>query len=98
MRPQKLCSHAIPIIRIMEGGWRSLPWRPKRFRIPATARQTKFELGPGEEKVVILVLGQADDPEHARRLISRYRSAETVEQALAQTREWWDEFLTTIQG
>ncbi len=64
---------------------------------PCAALQTKFELGPGEEKIVILVLGQADDPEHARRLISRYRSEETVEQAFAQTRKWWDELLTTIQ-
>ena len=64
---------------------------------PCAALQTKFELGPGEEKIVIFVLGQADDPEHARRLISRYRSAETVEQAFAQTRKWWDELLTTIQ-
>ena len=64
---------------------------------PCAALQTKFELGPGEEKIVILVLGQADDPEHARRLISRYCSADTVEQALAQTRKWWDEILTTIQ-
>jgi cyclic beta-1,2-glucan synthetase len=64
---------------------------------PCAALQTKFELGPGEEKIVILVLGQADDPEHARRLISSYCSAETVEQELAQTRKWWDELLTTIQ-
>ena len=57
---------------------------------PCGALQTKFELGPGEEKTVILMLGQADDVEHARRLIARYRDPATVEQALAETREWWD--------
>jgi cyclic beta-1,2-glucan synthetase len=44
---------------------------------PCGALQTKFDLGPGEEKTVMYVLGQADDAEHARRLISQYRNAET---------------------
>ncbi len=64
---------------------------------PCGALQTKFELGPGEEKTVIYVLGQADDAEHARRLIARYRDAENVERSLDETREWWDNLLTTIQ-
>ena len=37
---------------------------------PCGALQTKFELGPGQEKTVILMLGQADDAVHARRLIT----------------------------
>src|SRR5437867_11709637 len=43
------------------------------------------------------MLGQADDAVHARRLINRYRDSATVEQVLAQTREWWDRLLTTVQ-
>ena len=64
---------------------------------PCGALQTKFELGPGEEKTVIYVLGQADDAEHARRLIAQYRDAENVERSLEETRGWWDDLLTTIQ-
>ncbi|MEK7754664.1 MAG: hypothetical protein AAB654_22255, partial [Acidobacteriota bacterium] len=64
---------------------------------PCAALQTKFELGPGEEKTVICVLGQADDAEHARRLIAQYRDAENVERSLDETRKWWDQLLTTIQ-
>jgi len=64
---------------------------------PCGALQTKFELGPGQEKTVILLLGQADDVAHARRLIERYRDPATVEQAFAETRGWWDRILTTIQ-
>ena len=64
---------------------------------PCGALQTKFELGPGEEKTVICLLGQADDAEHARRLIAQYRDAESVERSLAETRGWWDDLLTTIQ-
>ncbi|MFN0101070.1 MAG: GH36-type glycosyl hydrolase domain-containing protein [Bryobacteraceae bacterium] len=64
---------------------------------PCGALQTKFELGPGEEKTVIYVLGQADDADHARRLIKQYRDGEKVERSLEDTRGWWDNLLTTIQ-
>ena len=64
---------------------------------PCGVLQTKFELGPGEEKTVIYLLGQADDADHARRLIQQYRDAESVERSLKQTRDWWDQLLTTIQ-
>jgi cyclic beta-1,2-glucan synthetase len=65
---------------------------------PCAALQTKFDLGPGEEKTVIFLLGQADDAEHARRLIAQYRDAENVERSLDETRKWWDDLLTTIQS
>ncbi len=64
---------------------------------PCAALQTKFELGPGEEKTVVFLLGQADDAGHAQRLAERYRDAGNVEQALAQTRNWWEGLLSTIQ-
>jgi cyclic beta-1,2-glucan glucanotransferase len=64
---------------------------------PCGALQTKFELGPGQEKTVIVMLGQADDALHARHLINRYRDPATVEQVLTETREWWDRLLTTVQ-
>lgn len=64
---------------------------------PCGALQTKFELGPEEEKTVILLLGQADDTAEARRLIGRYREPERAEDALAATGQWWDKLLSTIQ-
>ena len=64
---------------------------------PCGALQTKFELGPGQEKTVILMLGQADDVDHARRLVNRYRDPAAVEQAIVATRDWWDRLLTTVQ-
>ncbi len=64
---------------------------------PCAALQTKFELAPGEEKTVICLLGQADDADHARRLIQQFRDAQIVERSLKQTRDWWDQLLTTIQ-
>jgi cyclic beta-1,2-glucan synthetase len=64
---------------------------------PCGALQTKFELAPGQEKTVIVMLGQADDVAHARRLIHHYQDPAAVEQALRETREWWDRLLTAVQ-
>lgn len=64
---------------------------------PCGALQTKFELGPGEEITVVLLLGQADDADHARKLVERYRAAHAIEEALARTQGWWDGLLNTIQ-
>lgn len=64
---------------------------------PCGALQTKFELGPGEEITVVILLGQADDAEHARRLVERYSTAHAIEQKLTQTRRSWDDLLNTIQ-
>jgi cellobiose phosphorylase len=64
---------------------------------PCGALHTKFEIGPGQEKTIILMLGQADDAEHARLLVNRYRDPAAVEKAIAATREWWDRLLTTVQ-
>jgi cellobiose phosphorylase len=64
---------------------------------PCSALQTKFELGPGQEKTVVVMLGQADDPAHARLLVDRYRDPVRVEHALAATRQRWDRLLTTVQ-
>ncbi|MBI1895791.1 MAG: hypothetical protein HYS04_04520 [Acidobacteria bacterium] len=76
---------------------RSLSGRTGLGLDPCAALQTKFELGPGEEKTVVILLGQADDAAHGRRLALRYLDEETVEQALADTRNAWDDLLTTIQ-
>jgi cyclic beta-1,2-glucan synthetase len=64
---------------------------------PCGALQTKFDLLPGEEKVVILMLGQARDMPEARSLVARYRDPIEVERAIGETRRWWDDLLDTIQ-
>ena len=64
---------------------------------PCGALQVKFELRPGEEKTVILVLGQTESVVQARELVARYADPEIVELAFAATRQWWDDLLNTIQ-
>jgi cyclic beta-1,2-glucan synthetase len=64
---------------------------------PCAALQTKFEIGSGQEKTVILMFGQGDDAAHVRRLIARYRHPGKVDQLFEDTRESWNRLLTTIQ-
>jgi cellobiose phosphorylase len=64
---------------------------------PCGALQTKFEIGPGQEKIVIFLLGQAGDAAEARSLIARYRDLAAVERVLQETKAWWDRILTTVQ-
>lgn len=64
---------------------------------PCAAVQTKFDLQPGEETILTFQLGQAMDRQDALRLAARYRDSQLVERAFAETRAWWDDFLTTIQ-
>src|SRR5256885_4672674 len=43
------------------------------------------------------LLGQADDEEKARGLVSRIRDPANVEAAFQETRHWWDRLLSTIE-
>ncbi len=63
---------------------------------PCGALQTKFEIGPGEEKAIIVMLGEAENATEARELIARYREPANVQQALDKTGQWWDGLLSTI--
>jgi cyclic beta-1,2-glucan synthetase len=76
---------------------RSLSKRAGPALDPCGALQTIIELTPGEEKFVTLLLGQAEDANQARKLAAHYRDEESGKQALAQTRQFWDRLLGTIQ-
>src|SRR5262249_48604378 len=64
---------------------------------PCAALQTKFDLAPGAETEVIFLLGQADNRSQARTLATRYRAAETVEEAFRRSTARWDEMLSAVQ-
>jgi cyclic beta-1,2-glucan synthetase len=54
------------------------------------------ELEPGERTEVLFVLGQGRDPEEARSLVERYRTA-NVDAVLGEVQEHWNEVLGTVQ-
>jgi cyclic beta-1,2-glucan synthetase len=64
---------------------------------PCAVLQIFIELEPGESGEVTCILGQAETLEEAHRLVLAYQDRQSVEQALNQTRAWWDDLLGTIE-
>jgi cyclic beta-1,2-glucan synthetase len=63
---------------------------------PCAALQTKVELEPGERGEVLFLLGQGNDPEEARSLVERYRTAD-CDAVLREVQEHWNQILGTVQ-
>lgn len=64
---------------------------------PCAAFHAPFDLAPGEEREIILLLGQADDVESARALVQEYREKKRVEESFTQVMNYWSRVLTTIE-
>ncbi len=64
---------------------------------PCAVLQVHVELEPGEEKVVVCLLGQAADVEQARQLIRAHSSLNDVSEALERTRAYWEHALGAFQ-
>src|SRR5438128_9230671 len=64
---------------------------------PCAAVQVVVEIEPGDTAEMTFLLGQADDEEKARGLITRFRDPTNVEAAFQETRQWWDRLLNTIE-
>ncbi len=64
---------------------------------PCAALQTTVELQPGEEKVVVFLLGEAATAEEVRRLVAQYRDINNVTAALAEVKAQWEKVLGTVQ-
>jgi cyclic beta-1,2-glucan synthetase len=64
---------------------------------PCAAVQIVVEIEPGHAAEVSFLLGQADDEEKARALVTRFRDPANVEAAFQETRRWWDRVLSTIE-
>jgi cyclic beta-1,2-glucan synthetase len=64
---------------------------------PCAALQAELVIPPGEERVIVFLLGQAENIEEVRRLTTRYRQAEAAQLALEQTVAHWDQILGAVQ-
>jgi cyclic beta-1,2-glucan glucanotransferase len=64
---------------------------------PCAAVQVAVEIEPGDTAEMTFLLGQADDEEKARGLVTRFRDPANVEAAFQETRQWWDRLLSTIE-
>lgn len=64
---------------------------------PCIALQTVLELGPGEQRDIVILLGQAEDLSKARLIVTRYRQITAVREAFEKVLSHWTETLGTIE-
>jgi cyclic beta-1,2-glucan synthetase len=64
---------------------------------PCAAVQIVVEIEPRHTAEVTFLLGQADDEEKARALVTHFRDPANVEAAFRETCHWWDRLLSTIE-
>jgi cyclic beta-1,2-glucan synthetase len=64
---------------------------------PCASFQTTFELAPGEEKEIFILLGQAESVEAAQSLTTRYRDASLIESSFQEVIVFWKKTLSTIE-
>jgi cyclic beta-1,2-glucan synthetase len=63
---------------------------------PCAVLQVRLSLEPGERAEIRFLLGQGADAEEARRLVTRYRSAD-LDAAIAEVRREWEDTLSALQ-
>jgi cyclic beta-1,2-glucan synthetase len=56
-----------------------------------------LEIPAGEERTVVVVLGQIDTREQAAALIRKYKSTEAAQASLEETRRWWTRLVGTVR-
>lgn len=64
---------------------------------PCAALRVTLELAPGERRDICCMLGQAGSVAEARELVHGFRKHQALEEALEQSKAWWDELLGTIE-
>ena len=60
---------------------------------PCGAIRVELELGPAETRVVVGLLGDAEDPEQVGAIVQRFRDVAAVDEALQEVRAFWDDVL-----
>ena len=64
---------------------------------PCAAMQSVLDMAPGEERDVIIILGECESVEQARALATDYLGLATVKEAFRQVLDFWDDLLGTVQ-
>ena len=64
---------------------------------PCSAIQVQLNMTPGENKVILFLLGQGESLEHARQLVKTYNSIEQAELELNEIKRFWEEKLGVLE-
>lgn len=54
-------------------------------------------LSPGQEAVYVIVMGIAESVQSAKKIFTKLRSPSSVEKSLAATREYWNDYLSSLE-
>ena len=64
---------------------------------PCLAENSKFFLGSGEEKTLIIMLGQDDRIENIEKVLNKYEDIKKAEEELENVKSYWKKLLGTIK-
>lgn len=64
---------------------------------PCIAFQTKLRLAPGEEREVIILLGQAETHEEGRAIARKYRNGDEVRIAFENVKKYWEKATSVLE-
>jgi cyclic beta-1,2-glucan synthetase len=64
---------------------------------PCFAFQVELDLDPGETREYLIVFGEAEDPQAARRFIEKYAQVSAAEAAMEKVRDFWRDTLSGVQ-
>jgi len=64
---------------------------------PCFAQNIKVTLGKGEEKEILVLLGQDESFDSIERVINKYKEMQKAEEELNNTKNYWKDLLGTIQ-
>jgi cellobiose phosphorylase len=64
---------------------------------PCLAQNVKIDLDKGEEKHVLIVMGQGESFKEIEKVINKYSNEFKAEEELNKTKNYWNELLNTIQ-
>ena len=59
--------------------------------------QHQISLNPGEEKVIVFILGQTEGEQRAREVIKKYKDIKTVERELGEVKKFWREKIEQVK-
>lgn len=65
--------------------------------LPVVALLAAVEIPAGGEKVISIVLGEADGRKQAEACVKKFRILENAEQSLQSTRDWWMALQSTLK-
>jgi cyclic beta-1,2-glucan synthetase len=64
---------------------------------PCAAVRVVVDMAPGEHRDIICMMGQSDSMVEARKLVLRFHEDQALDQALEQSKSWWNDLLGTIE-